>query len=90
MRLIERLNAEEGRTIVIVLHDLNQAAQIAHRMVVLDQGAIAADGAPGVVMTAAMLRKVFGIEADIIKDPRRGTPICLPFAADTADAGVKS
>lgn len=90
MRLIERLNAEEGRTIVIVLHDLNQAAQIAHRMVVLDRGAIAADGPPGVVMTVDMLRAVFGVEADIILDPRRGTPICLPYATGAAASHLKS
>lgn len=81
MQLVERLNAEEGRTIVIVLHDLNQAARIAHRMVVLDQGSIAADGKPAEVMTAQMLRQVFGVESDVISDPRRGTPLCLPYAA---------
>ena len=85
MGLIERLNVEENRTILIVLHDLNQAARIAHRMVVLQQGAIAADGPPDAVMTAHMLRRVFGVEADIIADPRRGTPVCLPFAADVVD-----
>ncbi|MGS2744125.1 ABC transporter ATP-binding protein [Halomonas sp. LS-001] len=81
MQLVERLNAEEGRTIVIVLHDLNQAARIAHRMVVLNQGSIAADGKPAEVMTAQMLRQVFGVESDVILDPRRGTPLCLPYAA---------
>jgi iron complex transport system ATP-binding protein len=86
MALIERLNSEQGRTIVIVLHDLDQAARIAHRMVVLDRGAIAADGPPGSVVTVGMLRKVFGVEADVLTDPRRGTPICLPFAADAARA----
>ena len=90
MRLIERLNTDEGRTIVIVLHDLNQAAQIAHRMVVIDRGVIAADGPPGEVMTAHMLRAVFGVEADVITDPRRGTPLCLPYAIHEVSSGLKS
>ncbi|MDR5900080.1 hypothetical protein QC823_13930 [Halomonas vilamensis] len=28
-----------------------------------------------------MLRQVFGVESDVILDPRRGTPLCLPYAA---------
>ena len=42
---------------------------------------IAADGKPEGVMTAQMLRQVFGVESDVILDPRRGTPLCLPYAA---------
>ncbi|MDZ7710824.1 MAG: ABC transporter ATP-binding protein [Roseovarius sp.] len=73
-----------------MLHDLNQAAQIAHRMVVIDRGVIAADGPPGEVMTAHMLRAVFGVEADVITDPRRGTPLCLPYATHEFSSGLKT
>lgn len=85
MALIGRLNAEEGRTIVVVLHDLNQAAQAAHRMVALKSGRIAADGPPGTVMIPDTLRTVFGVEADIIAHPRSGAPLCLPYASAQND-----
>jgi iron complex transport system ATP-binding protein len=80
LELVQRLNRERGMTIVLVLHDLNQAARYADRMVVLNQGAIVADGAPRDVLTAPLLAEVFGVQVNIITDPASGTPVCLPFA----------
>lgn len=79
MELIERLNRERQMTIVLVLHDLNQAARFGRRMIVLKDGAIMADGAPWDVMTREMLAAVFRVQADVIPDPVSGVPICLPF-----------
>lgn len=77
--LLQTLQATEGRTIVMVLHDLNQAARYAHHMVVMRQGQVVVAGAPDQVMTTAMLQEVFGITADIIPDPRTGAPLCIPY-----------
>lgn len=77
--LVERLNRERGITIVLVLHDLSQAARVADRMVVLQQGRIHSDGTPEVVLTPAMLAEVFGIAARIIPDPDTGRPHLLPL-----------
>ena len=79
LQLLERLNREEGRTIVMVLHDLNHAARFAHHMIAIKNGKVAGEGPPSRVMTREMLRDVFQIEADIISDPRTGHPICLPY-----------
>jgi len=79
LHLLERLNREEGRTIVIVVHDLNHASRYAHHMVAILRGRVVAEGAPGEVMTLDMLREVFGIEADIVNDPRSGVPLCIPY-----------
>lgn len=77
--LLERLNAEEGRTIVMVVHDLNHASRYAQHMIAIKSGQAVAAGAPSEVMTPEVLREVFGIEADIIIDPRSGVPLCLPY-----------
>jgi iron complex transport system ATP-binding protein len=78
--LVQRLNQQRRMTIVLVLHDLNQAARYAHRMVVLQRGAIVADGEPPAVLTATLLADVFNVKAHIVRDPERGTPVCLPYA----------
>jgi iron complex transport system ATP-binding protein len=79
--LVRRLNAERGLTVVLVLHDLNQAARYAHRMVVLDQGRVVAEGPPRQVLTARLCADVFAIRARILDDPDTGVPVCLPQAA---------
>jgi iron complex transport system ATP-binding protein len=79
LRLLERLNQEEGRTVVMVVHDLNHAARHAHHIIALHKGQIAAAGPPVEVINVEMLRLVFGVEADIVNDPRTGAPLCLPY-----------
>ncbi|MBB6632985.1 ABC transporter ATP-binding protein [Cohnella thailandensis] len=79
MMLLEKLNKEQKRTIIMVVHDLNHAARYAQHMVALKQGTVLYEGNPVEVMTPEMLRVVFGIDADVIPDPRTGTPMCLPY-----------
>lgn len=79
MELIEKLNRERRMTIVLVLHDLNQAARYSDRMIVLRRGLIYDDGAPTEVLTQTLLREVFNVHANIVTDPDSGTPVCLPF-----------
>jgi iron complex transport system ATP-binding protein len=85
LRLLERLNREEGRTVVMVVHDLNHASRFAQHMVAIAEGRVVAEGSPQAVMTPAMLRRVFAVEADIIPDPRTGVPICIPYGLRPAD-----
>lgn len=79
MELIERLNRERRMTILLVLHDLNQAARYSQRMIVLQNGRVVADGSPGVVLTKGLLVDVFKVQANIVTDPDSGSPVCLPF-----------
>ena len=74
--LLYELNQSKGRTIVMVLHDLNQACRYADYLVAVRQGQVYAQGAPMQVMTEAMVREVFGCH--IMQDPVAGTPMCVP------------
>ncbi len=77
--LLYELNAAEGRTIVMVLHDLNQACRYAHHLVALRDGRVVAEGAPSRVVTEDLVRSVFGIDCRIVVDPVAGTPLCVPL-----------
>ncbi|MBM7843439.1 hypothetical protein [Herpetosiphon giganteus] len=63
-------------TIAVVLHDLNQAARYADRLVVLQRGTIMSDGSPLTTLNPTILEQVFGVRAHIIPDPETGTPMC--------------
>lgn len=76
--LLYELNQAKGRTIVMVLHDLNQACRYADHLVAIAQGQVVAQGAPVQIMTEALVREVFGLESRIIQDPVAGTPLCIP------------
>lgn len=79
LQLLEELNNMSQRTIIMVVHDLNHAARYAHHMIAIKQGKAVASGTPEEVVTTPVLREVFGIEADIVTDPRSGVPLCLPY-----------
>ena len=78
LELIERLHRELGRTVVLVLHDLNLAARYAERLIAMKDGVIVASGRPEEVLTPDLLRTVFGLEAQVVPDPVTGTPLVLP------------
>ncbi|MFC5995926.1 ABC transporter ATP-binding protein [Pseudonocardia hispaniensis] len=77
--LVERLHTEAGRTVVMVLHDLNLAARYAKRLVAMRGGRIVADGTPHQVLTEDLLRTVFDLDAQIVVDPVAGTPLVVPI-----------
>jgi iron complex transport system ATP-binding protein len=76
--LLSELNQTEGRTIVMVLHDLNQACRYADYLVAVREGRVFAQGEPAQVMTEEMVREVFGLKCRIVEDPVAGTPLCVP------------
>lgn len=77
--LLDRLNHEEGRTIVMVLHDLNLAARYAQELVVVHGGSVYAQGPPDEVVKPDLIEKVFGIRAEISRCPVFGTPLCVAY-----------
>ncbi|MEV0092432.1 ABC transporter ATP-binding protein [Streptomyces sp. NPDC050738] len=78
--LVRQLNHERGRTVVAVLHDLNQAARYADHLVAMKAGRVVAEGHPKEVVTAELVRDVFGLEAVVVPDPVTGSPLVVPGA----------
>jgi iron complex transport system ATP-binding protein len=78
--LIRRLNQEHGLTVIMVLHDLNQAARYSGRIVVLREGQLYADGSPAEVLTPATLRDVFGVRGRVMEAPDGAGLIIVPIS----------
>ncbi len=79
--LLSALNRRDGRTIVMVLHDLNQAARYADEIVALRHGRVVASGPPDDVVTEAFVRAVFDAAVRVVEDPVTGGPLCVPAGA---------
>ncbi|MET0323809.1 MAG: ABC transporter ATP-binding protein [Ilumatobacteraceae bacterium] len=77
--LLVDLNQREGRTIVLVLHDLNQACRYAHHLIAMREGAIVAEGAPATIVTPELVTDVFGLPCRVIDDPVSHTPMIVPI-----------
>lgn len=77
LKLMRTLNLA-GKTIVVVLHDLNQACRYCDELVVLKQGQLQQQGSPAEVFTAELVRQVFELEANIHPDPVSATPTLVP------------
>ncbi|MER5322235.1 ABC transporter ATP-binding protein [Streptosporangium roseum] len=78
LELVRRLHGELGRTVVMVLHDLNLAARYADRLVAMRGGKVIAAGPPHEVLTEPLLAEVFDLDAKVIEDPVAGTPLVVP------------
>lgn len=77
--LLCELNAQQGKTIVMVLHDLNLACRYAHHMVAVHNQGIYAQGDPRTILNEALIRAVFSLESRVVPDPVFGTPLCIPL-----------
>ncbi len=78
LELMRRLNRRHGRTLVAVLHDLNQAFRYADHVIAMREGRIVAQGRPAALVSAAFVEQVFGLRCRIIDDPVSGTPLVIP------------
>lgn len=77
--LLSDLNQASGRTVVVVLHDLNLACRYAGHIVAMRAGRVVASGDPNEVITADNVQRVFGLDSMVIDDPVSGTPLVVPF-----------
>ncbi|AXI00590.1 ABC transporter ATP-binding protein [Sporosarcina sp. PTS2304] len=79
LELLQKLNTEQQRTIVMVLHDLNQAARFADFIIAMKDGEVVRAGKCDEVIRPDILRQVFRIDAEIGSDPRTGKPMCITY-----------
>lgn len=78
LELVKELNETLGLTIIMVLHDLNQAARYSHKIYAIKEGRLFGCGKPGDLISQEFLRKVFRIEADIFEDSSNKCPHFIP------------
>lgn len=79
--LVDKLHADLGRTVVMVLHDLNLAARYSDHLIVMRDGAVVTSGPPDEVIDAELLREVFGLESRVLVDPVSLRPLIIPVGA---------
>jgi len=88
--LVADLNQTRQTTVVMVLHDLNQACRYADHIVAMRDGRIVADGQPTEVITSELVEEVFGLECIVITDPLAGTPLVVPRIRHRCATGATS
>jgi iron complex transport system ATP-binding protein len=76
--LLTDLNRTSGKTIVVVLHDLNLACRYADHIIAMKSGAILIEGHPREVITAAVVAEVYGLSCEVMPDPVSNTPMVVP------------
>ena len=79
LELCRTLNRREDKTIVAVLHDLNQAARYADHLVLMKDGAVVCTGSPTDVITRDRVTEVFGLACEVFPDPLTGSPMVVPL-----------
>ncbi|WP_046216104.1 ABC transporter ATP-binding protein [Paenibacillus wulumuqiensis] len=72
MELIERLNRDHGLTIVMVLHDINQAIRYSDHLIAMKEGRIVKSGEPEQILTAELIRSVYGVHVVVRRDEEAG------------------
>lgn len=83
LALLARLR-DGGRTVIAVLHDLNQACRYADHLVAMRDGLVAAEGAQSDIVDADLVRGVFDLPGVVVPDPVTGAPMIVPTLSDTA------
>jgi iron complex transport system ATP-binding protein len=77
--LLAELNQRHGRTIVLVLHDLNHAARYAQHLIAMRLGRIIAQGPPHEIVTEALVEQILGLASRVVSDPVSDTPMVIPI-----------
>lgn len=79
LELMQTLNQQHGRTLVVVLHDLNHACRYATHLIAMRDGSIIAEGKPAQIVTPALIEQVYGLRCVIVDDPVAHTPMIVPL-----------
>ena len=78
MQTLLELNRQEGVSVLMVLHDINLSARYADYIFAMYQGRLEAQGAPLKIITPGLIKKIYGLDCQIIPDPVSCTPLVIP------------
>ncbi len=67
LELVRRLARERGKTVVLTLHDINQAAHFADNLVLIKDGQVVASGHPGEVLSEELIENVYGLKVSLVE-----------------------
>jgi iron complex transport system ATP-binding protein len=84
--VLRRLHREEQHGIIVSIHDLNLAAALCDRLVLLRDGRVIGDGPTRDVLTPGHIRELYGVEADVLAHERAGHPVVVPFGRASGPA----
>ncbi|ARI76536.1 ABC transporter ATP-binding protein [Halobacillus mangrovi] len=76
--LLFDLNQDNGRTVVMVLHDINLACRYADHIIAVKDKSVFAQGKPEEVVNCELMQHVFEMNCEVRQDPLFGTPMCIP------------
>lgn len=79
LELVQTLNREQGCTIIMVLHDINQAVRFSDHLITMKNGVIVKQGKTEEVLTNDVLEEVFNIDAELSVDPRTNKPMLVTY-----------
>ncbi|MGM9949708.1 MAG: ABC transporter ATP-binding protein [Lysinibacillus sp.] len=79
LELVKELNEKHGLTIVMVLHDINQALRYSDHIILMNEGRIVAEGEPRLVITKESVKEVYGVNAIFHEDEELG-PYMMPVS----------
>ena len=79
LELLVELNRKKGTTIVMVLHDINEAARYADHIFAMKDGALIKEGAPKDIINEELINKIYGMQCKVIEDPVYHTPYIIPI-----------
>jgi iron complex transport system ATP-binding protein len=82
--VVRRLGNERGIGLILSTHDLNLAAGLCRTLVVLKMGAVIASGPTAEVLTPSLIRRLYGVDAEIAEHPKTGHLVVVPIGREAA------
>lgn len=79
LEVLQKLNKEKNITVVIVLHELNNACRFADNIIGLKKGKIICEGKPIEVITKDTLKEIYGIDANLQRSENGEYPVCMEY-----------
>ena len=79
LNLVKELNRKKGVTVIMVLHDINQASRFSDELIMMRKGKVIAQGPPAETMIKENLKKVFDVDATLINLPEYNIPVCISY-----------
>ncbi len=79
LELIKEVNQKEQKTILLVLHDLNQALQYADEILLMKNGSLFVGGTPKKVLNAETIKDVYNVNVSLIEDAQSNKSFILPY-----------